>query len=262
MPDDAQRVLDLTLDLRSYSEDGEQHAHDYHQLILPVEGRLELVLESAAGAVEAGSAALITANSLHHFRASGRNRFIVADVPQALSPSLAQLPGFIRLDPALGHFLLFLQAELGAEGRSPAADSHKRRQLTLLLVQLLTERYGCSLHVDRRLEAARQYLDAHLDQPVSLAELAAVATLSQRQLTDLFRRYFDMSPRQYLLEQRMQQAWRLLSESRLPIQQVGECCGYSSLSSFSARFSSHFGYSPSALRQDSADSDKRSAGPR
>jgi transcriptional regulator GlxA family with amidase domain len=183
-------------------------------------------------------------------------------VPTALAPSLAQLPGFIRLDAALGHFLLFLQAELGAEsGEFAGAASHKRRQLTLLLVQLLTERYGHPLQVDRRLEAARHYMDTHLDKPVTLAELAAVAALSQRQLTDLFRRYFDMSPKQYLLEQRMQQAWRLLNESRLPIQQVGERCGYTCLSSFSARFSSHFGYSPSALRQDSADSDKPSAGP-
>jgi hypothetical protein len=78
VPDDTRRVLDLTLDLRSYTDNGEQHAHDYHQLILPVEWRLELVLDSTAGAVEAGSAALVTANSLHHFRASGPNRFIVA----------------------------------------------------------------------------------------------------------------------------------------------------------------------------------------
>lgn len=256
------KSIDLTLDVRSYAGAGDTHSHDYHQLVLPLEGRLEMLLDTASGSVGGDTAAVIPANHPHHFRAEGDNRFIVADVPDALAPSLAQLPAFIRLDPALGHFLLFLRAELGGSGADAGAgNAHKRRQLTLLLVQLLTERYGCSLHVDRRLEAARQYLDDHLDQPVSLAELAAVAALSQRQLTELFRRYFDMSPNQYLLAQRMQQAWQLLSESRLPIQQVGERCGYSSLSSFSARFSSHFGYSPSALRQNSADSDKASAGP-
>ncbi len=247
------KVLDLTLDLRTYAGDGDRHTHDYHQLVLPVEGRLELALDSASGAVEADNAALIPAHCPHHYRARGDNRFIVADVPTALAPSLAQLPEFIQLDAALGHFLIFLQEELGNESTSVETSSHKRRQLTLLLVQLLTERYGHPLHVDRRLEAARQYMDNHLDQSITLAELSVVASMSQRQLNELFRRYFDMSPKQYLLEQRMQHAWRLLQEGRLPIQRISECCGYGSLSSFSTRFSSHFGYSPRALRQDSAE---------
>lgn len=254
MRSESGKVLDLTLDLRTYTGDGDRHTHDYHQLVLPLEGRLELALDSASGAVEADNAALIAANSPHHYRARGDNRFIVADVPTALAPSLAQLPGFIRLDAALSHFLLFLQGELGNESASAAnANSHKRRQLTLLLVQLLTERYGHPLHVDRRLEAARLYMDNHLDRSITLAELSVVASMSQRQLNELFRRYFDMSPKQYLLEQRMQLAWRLLHEGHLPIQRISERCGYGSLSSFSTRFSSHFGYSPRALRQDSTE---------
>ncbi len=251
---DGEKVLDLTLDLRSYSGSGETHSHDYHQLVLPLEGHMEMVFGSESGVVEAESAAVISADSPHHYRARGDNRFIVADVPKALAPSLAQLPAFIRLDPALGHFLLFLQAELQKADREGGdAHTHSRRQLTLMLVQLLTERFGRSLRVDRRLEAARQYLDDHLDHPVTLAELGVVANMSQRQLTELFRRYFDMSPKQYLLEQRMQQAWRLLHDTDLPIQQIGERCGYGSLSAFSTRFSTHFGYSPSTLRNDSAE---------
>jgi AraC-like DNA-binding protein len=253
----SENTVDLTLDVRSYAGSGSRHTHDYHQLVLPLEGCLEMVLESESGSVEADHAAVISANIPHHFRATGNNRFIVADVPRVLAPSLSQLPTFIRLDPALAHFLLFLRAELGETGRNQQnVNSHKGRQLILLLVQLLTERFGCSLHADRRLEAARQYLDDHMDRSVTLAELATVASMSQRQLTELFRRYFDMSPRQYLLEQRMQQGWRLLHDSRLPIQQVSERCGYGSLSAFSARFSNHFGYSPRTLRQDTASPDK------
>ena len=54
MQDDAGKVLDLTLDLRSYAGDGGRHSHDYHQLVLPLEGRLELELEAGSGAVETG----------------------------------------------------------------------------------------------------------------------------------------------------------------------------------------------------------------
>ena len=94
MQNAGEKVLDLTLDLRSYSGSGDTHTHDYHQLVLPVEGRLDMVFDSESGAVEAEHGAIISAHSLHHYRARGDNRFIVADVPRDLAPSLARLPAF------------------------------------------------------------------------------------------------------------------------------------------------------------------------
>jgi AraC-like DNA-binding protein len=58
-----------------------------------------------------------------------------------------------------------------------------------------------------------------------------------------------MTPHQYLIEKRMQAAWRLLEAGELNVQQVAERTGYSSLSAFSDRFHKHFGHSPRRIRQ-------------
>ena len=39
------KPANLTLDLRSYSPEQESHRHDYHQLVLPVDGTLKLTID-------------------------------------------------------------------------------------------------------------------------------------------------------------------------------------------------------------------------
>jgi AraC-like DNA-binding protein len=235
----------LTLDLRSYNRETQAHQHDYHQLVLPVDGTLSMRIGDLQGEVSSDQLAVIAAGQEHGFAAADRNCFVVADVPADLAPELERLPAFIHLDTALTHYVAFLHRQmLKGEG------SHSsERQMLLLLIQLLQERFGSSLRRDRRVEAARAYLDQHFYQNISLKQLAHVASLSPRQLSELFRRLLGMTPQQYLIEKRMQQAWQLLEAGHLRIQQVADRVGYSSLAAFSDRFRRHFGHSPRYFRQ-------------
>ncbi|BBF87482.1 transcriptional regulator, AraC family [Aquitalea magnusonii] len=234
----------LLLELRSYQQESHQHQHDYHQLVLPAHGCLELDVEGRGGLVQAGQLAVIAAGNSHGFAAPGDNAFVVANVPASLAPQLASLPAFLPLDASLLAYVEFLRAELSR----PAAAEHSRRQMLLLLTQLLAERAGADNKLDRRVAAARAVLDVRFAEDISLAQLAAAAHLSVRQLSELFRRQLGMSPGQYQLEQRMQHGWLLLEQGGLPVQQVAEQCGYASLSAFSDRFRRHFGIAPSHFR--------------
>jgi len=235
---------DPLLELRSYQQESQQHQHDYHQLVLPAHGRLELDVEGRGGLVQAGQLAVIAAGNSHGFAAPGDNAFVVANVPATLAPQLAALPAFLPLDAGLLAYVEFLRAEL----IRPGAGENGRRQMLLLLTQLLAERAGAAAQLDRRVAAARAVLDARFAEDISLAQLAAAAHLSVRQLSELFRRQLGMSPGQYQLEQRMQHGWLLLEQGSLPVQQVAEQCGYASLSAFSDRFRRHFGLAPSHFR--------------
>ncbi|WP_293268483.1 AraC family transcriptional regulator [Neptunomonas sp.] len=236
----------LTLDLRSYSLETKSHQHDYHQLVLPVAGNLVMSIENKEGKVFPKQAAVICAGNNHEFAASGLNTFVVADVPTALAPQLERLPAFIPLDGALAQYVSFLHQNLLLK---QAQNTSSERQMLLLLIQLLQEHFNTSLQIDHRIEAAKSYLDHRFNEPISAATLATVANLSQRQLNELFRRHIGMTPQQYLIEKRMQQAWQLLETSTINIQQVANRVGYSNLSAFSDRFKKHFGHSPRFFRQ-------------
>lgn len=235
---------DLALELRSYAVEAKTHSHDYHQLVLPVAGTLELSINGRGGEVSDQRAAVIAAGHDHDFAATGANRFLVADVPEALAPALDRLPLFFELDPALTHYVQFLHHQAATEQAGP----NTQRQMLLLLIQLMEERHRDAVRIDRRIAAARSFLDEHFHQPVTLAQLARVSHLSQRQLSELFQRQVGMSPQHYLTERRMQQAWHLLETTTLSIQGIAEQVGYTSAAAFSDRFRKHFGQSPTGFR--------------
>ncbi|QEQ97785.1 AraC family transcriptional regulator [Neptunomonas concharum] len=237
--------INLILELRSYGSEAHTHQHDYHQLVLPVSGALEMSVGNSAGVAHENRAAVIAAGEDHGFAASSSNAFVVADISERLAPELAKLPAFITLDPVIAHYVSFLHSQLSQDkNRSQSSE----RQMLLLLIQLLKERYGETLAIDKRIETARIYLDQHFEQPVSLALLSTIAHLSRRQLSELFKQEIGMTPHQYLTEKRMQQAWKLLEAQQLSIQEVADQVGYNNLSAFSDRFKKYFGYSPRHFR--------------
>lgn len=241
--------MNVTLDLRSYSDEALEHQHDYHQLVLPVMGGMEMSVSGSHQLLQGSYAAVVPAGAQHGCFADTDNRFVVADIPSDLAPALARLPEFIELDPALTHYVSFLHQQIiNGEGGSKASQT-SQRQMLLLLIQLLQEGYGETDALDKRIQRAKQYLDDHYAKPVTLVELAAFANISPRQLSELFRRQLSMTPQQYLIEKRMQQAWQLLEQEPLSVQQVADRVGYATVAAFSDRFRKHFGRSPSELKR-------------
>ncbi|MBU2953683.1 helix-turn-helix domain-containing protein [Marinobacter sp. F3R08] len=238
---------DVSLHLRSYDDEGKKHSHGHHQLVLPLLGKLSLSVNNTEGAVEWNRAAVIPSGSNHGYSAEEENRFLVVDLPEALAPALERLPFFVELDSALLHYVRFLHTQLV----NGMGSSHTEHQMLLLLIQLLQERHGDTLNLDRRVAAAKQYIDDNFRKKLTATELATVAHLSIRQLNELFRTQIGMTPHHYLTELRMQESWRLLKQSDFTIQRIADSVGYSSLSSFSERFSQHFGKSPSHFRRKS-----------
>ncbi len=81
----------FVLDLRSSDRETRQHRHDYHQLVLPVAGELDMQIGPCEGRVHSSQAAIIIAGEAHAFTAAANNRFVVADIPVALAPLLARI---------------------------------------------------------------------------------------------------------------------------------------------------------------------------
>jgi len=88
-------------------------------------------------------------------------------------------------------------------------------------------------------------MDANLEEPLELEQLAAYAGRSRRQLERLFREQLGTTPQRYYLELRITEARRLLQHTELSQVDVLVACGFVSPSHFSKCYSSYFGYRPS-----------------
>ena len=88
-----------------------------------------------------------------------------------------------------------------------------------------------------RIEQMLQYMQASYAEPITLADIAQAAGLSERECLRCFRRTIGDSPVQYLLKYRLMQGAALLRASpAASIAEVSAACGFDSPSYFSKQF--------------------------
>jgi AraC family transcriptional regulator len=129
-----------------------------------------------------------------------------------------------------------------------ASMLHSQRSLKREINNLPAVRASTRDELWRRVNRARDYLHAHLRQPVSLSEVAAAACLSPFHLLRVFQAAFGETPHQYLNRCRLDRSKFLLEKTRIPVTAICLECGFTSLGSFSALFSRSCGMSPRAWR--------------
>lgn len=104
------------------------------------------------------------------------------------------------------------------------------------------------LYHENLIEAAA-LMEANIEEPLSLDEVAALVGVSRRQIERLFKRYVGQVPAKYYLDIRLQRARSLLLQTRLSVMEVAVACGFQSPPHFSKCYRNMFGHTPSAERQ-------------
>jgi AraC family transcriptional regulator len=101
-----------------------------------------------------------------------------------------------------------------------------------------------------RLRRVEEYVEAHLDSGIGLADLAKAAGLSRMHFAAQFRAATGYRPREYLLHQRIEHAKSLLSNTQMPIVEVALTVGFSSQAHFSTVFKRITSETPARWRCD------------
>lgn len=93
------------------------------------------------------------------------------------------------------------------------------------------------------------YIQANIHRPLSVEDICNQFAISRSALQLLFNKYFDMPPKQYINEQKLERAKHLILEGKYPITDVALKLGFSSIHYFSRKFKQHFGFAPSEYAQ-------------
>ncbi|VFS22637.1 AraC family transcriptional regulator [Enterobacter cancerogenus] len=92
------------------------------------------------------------------------------------------------------------------------------------------------------------FIEENLAQPLTLADLASQAALSEYHFARMFRQSMGQAPHQYVMHRRMEKAKALIQHTAMPLTDIAMACGFNSASHFSNRFRSVLGVTPSQLR--------------
>ena len=103
------------------------------------------------------------------------------------------------------------------------------------------------------LRRVRDRIDRDYAQPLDVEALARGAHMSAGHLSREFKLAYGESPYSYLMTRRIERAMALLRRGDLSVTDVCFAVGYSSLGTFTTRFTELVGVSPGAYRRHAAD---------
>ena len=92
------------------------------------------------------------------------------------------------------------------------------------------------------------YIRLHLDEQISLADLARASGYSERHISRHFSTSFGMTPLRYVQHVRVETARHMLEHTTLQLSAVAQRCGFAQLQHFSSAFRAATGQSPSTYR--------------
>jgi AraC family transcriptional regulator len=159
---------------------------------------------------------------------------------------------FSRSDPHLYQIAMMLLAELRSGGIM--GELYVESLTQVLVIHLLrhysvfqpeiADRYNLP---PRRLERAIDYIHAHLDGDLSMAQIASSVNTSPNYFASLFKTATGISLHQYVIQQRVERAKLLLKTTDLPISNIASQVGFANSSHFTYHCKRQTGMTPGQI---------------
>ncbi|SAL74475.1 AraC family transcriptional regulator [Caballeronia telluris] len=231
--------------LRRYDAVQASDVHDFHQIVLGLDGAMDMAVEGREARIDCRGAWIVPAGARHDYSAAGENRQLVLDLPfasVALPERFFERARAIDVDPLVTQLVRNIATRAQAPTRSFAwqAAAH-------LCGALMSD---VRLDEARALDFARidRWLRAHLAEPLRIADLAAHCGFGMRRFHQLFCEAFGETPHRYLQRLRLDAALTLLADPRETLSGIALTVGFADQSAFTHAFTKRFRIAPGQWR--------------
>ncbi|MDH5216157.1 MAG: AraC family transcriptional regulator [Gammaproteobacteria bacterium] len=100
-----------------------------------------------------------------------------------------------------------------------------------------------------RTNKAIHAIKTHIEKKITISHLAKCCGMSEKTFSRVFKKEHGLTTQDYIINLRMNEARKLLSDHRKPIQSISFDVGYENISQFNRLFKRNFGLTPSAYRR-------------
>lgn len=261
MPHPHAPLLAPSVSLRRYGDIEASDVHDFHQVVLGLDGTMVMAVDGVAQQIDARSAWLVPAGARHDYAGIGENRQLVLDLPAASVAVPERLFAQARplaLDSGLVRLVRDIAMSTAGDTPWPNAPDMQTRRFswdaaTRLCAGIVAQAGAApeAMAVQSAgLDFARidRWLRTHLSEPLRIADLAAHCGFGMRRFHQLFNEAFGETPHRYLQRLRLDTAVTLLADPRRALTDIALEVGFADQSAFTHAFSRRFGVAPGQWR--------------
>ncbi|CAH0535787.1 HTH-type transcriptional activator RhaS [Vibrio stylophorae] len=234
------------------------HHHRHHQIVVALDGMTEFELSGKGDCMRPGQGVLLASEREHAFCGLGDNRILVVNLDPMVTSGGPMQQRLNQLFDGQDYFQLsdnmqqLVQAMTFEVAQVPE-DALLQQSCAYALVGLLSQHLHTNVDApdQGKLNVALldQYIEIHLGQPITVAQLAGACLLSLSQFHHLFRQQMGMTPQQYVMQKRIAAVKQALSQTNQPLAQIAAFFGFASPTSLSHAFRRMVGDTPAAYRR-------------
>lgn len=223
---------------RTYSQKLDNHKHGYGQFLFPLQGSMDIQTDHQTLKLDDQHCLFLPSQCNHKFKSLDRNEFLVLDIPTRYLSGDHQNEEssgvYLNLDEQWSSLRFLLLEEVNHQNGSPAAVSH--------LVQYMSQK------LNQRAYPSITYLHTHYQEQLTIEELAQLEHYHPAYYSSWFKTKTGKTPVEYVHTLRLQEAKRLLQETRWSIASISQEVGYEHSSSLTRLFLRYEGMTPKAYR--------------
>ena len=249
------------------------HWHDELEGIYVLTGSMDFYLDDRKLPLSSGDFLLITSSAMHYSKAHDEKDSLFLRLfihPSLFSASESLHPLLLPfLEDRESEFLL-LRAEKNPENlKDLLLRMHKLLEtrpegfplecaglVHILLARLYPLIHQLDVimgtHMGPDVEAQRRmiaYIRKNYPEKITLADIAEAGLMSRSKCCQLFKKYVNRTPMDFLNTYRLEMSLRLLKETECPISDVSLSCGFTSQSYFTKLFTERYHMTPSGCRK-------------
>ena len=237
------------------------HTHDHTELFFIISGKGQFLIEDQIFPVDVNNLVIINPNVAHtedSLNAQPLEYIVLGIEGVELATSENSNGQFCILD----HFEsleisscmrnILREMELKNTGYEDICQAYMEILIIRLMrrTSLAVQSEPQVISGNRQCAVARRYIDLHFKEPLTLEQLADEVHMNKYYLSHAFKREYGVSPINYMISRRVEESKYLLAETDLPMSQISQLLGFSSLSYFSQVFRRSQNESPMEYRKN------------
>ena len=238
------------------------HSHPHYEVYFLYEGKRSFFIENALYSIEAPAVLIVPPFAMHKTEGGAFKRVniyvtesMLDDFQKEVLTSLSL--SFVTLTDEQSEKLLnilHLSLDRPLEQHEHEVDKAKFDYFLLTLYHFAESRLPQSVEREQKASSlvikAINYMNANYTEPLTLDDLAERIYATKQTLNYHFKKDLGCTPMNYLLRLRLTKVKELLATSEKTIEEIADCCGFSSGNYLTLIFKQKEGISPTSYRKN------------